>query len=108
MRKYTVLRVNAWFKHFDDTTINYLTTDGFHPTEGIRTAPGEYIKVETPDDEVFQKNKSYLMTLEELPDMPRATGGNPRPYEDFIEERRRRDENKIVPAAGRIFRGIKE
>lgn len=108
-RRYAVLRASEWHKVYDDRVTNYLRTDGFHPTDGIRTDHGEFIKVDTPDDEILSKNKYYLMTLEELPDRPRATAGQPEPYIEFIEDRRKRDNGDItVPSPGaRMFRGTK-
>lgn len=101
-KKYAVLRVEEWRKRFGDTTLNLLRTDGFHSTDGIQTDHGEHIQVSTPDEQTFERNKYYLMTIEELPDMPEPSTG--RRYDELIAGRRARDNGASPVKPARKFR----
>lgn len=101
-KKYAVLRVEEWRKRFEETTTNLLRTDGFHSTDGILTDHDEYIRVSTKDEQTFEKKKYYLMTIEELPDMPEPSDG--RRYDKLIAERRAQDNGATSVKPARKFR----
>lgn len=110
-KKYAVLRVDEWRKRaFSESTDNYLKTDGFHSTDGISTGLNETtmtkIVVSTKDEQAFEKDKYYLMTIEELPDLPEPTSGDfhGRRYGRLIDDRRAQDCGMTPVKPGRKFR----
>lgn len=110
-KKYAVLRVDEWRKSpHSDSTENFLKTDGFHDRDGIHTGLIETtitkIVVSTPDEQTFEKNKYYLMTIEELPDMAEPTSGefHGRRYAQLIMNRKAQDNGAVSLKPSRKFR----
>lgn len=110
-KKFAVLRVDEWRKRsHSDTTYNYLKTDGFHSTDGIHTGLSETtmtnIVVSTPDEQTFEKDKYYLMTIEELPDMLEPTSGDfhGRRYGKLILDRKAQADGASPVKPARKFR----